>query len=616
MPKRIQLFIALFFHWSLVGLCLFVLCSCSTDKKPSILLLAIDDLSFQDANCSENNFEEQKSGFHILCQESIRFTHAFTASTLTVPNLTSVLTGLYPLQHQIRHNKDLSLKTNLKTVAEVALKSNYRTSLFSGGAPVFRKTGLQKGFEVFEDNITPSMTKIFRPFERNKDLFLNWLDEIGSSAFFSVIYAPDLIYTSTETKNYLGENRNYTYESQKDELGEQLFELFQKLKNEKRWDNTHIILFGLHGRTEPGRERQVSPLNLHSENIQISLFIKPAQKKRDLGLKWKMDMNVNLVDIGKTLLSFFGEAPSLDSLSDFQVIDLSKYILYSKKIDTLPRTLMIESGWSLKPAEDQIYYAFLHDSFLYFHKDKPQMYNTLTDHQEINPLSEEEKYRIYKSVFDFEKMTSKNRFKTWSSVNKNLYKKYSLGFLNWTQPESRVYLKNKLNQLLDANPDDIDLVHVIASLSLEMSDWANLKKLGRRYKNNVWVYVAEKNLNIPHVESINQPCFNLLQQMDWPYEQIKACNNDQFIQLLQWKQLGLFSDLSENTRHYFERLYVQIHVDQNIFLSYLGTAETWDLNHSISAEPTLFELAINLPEFKKFKQHLDKSLHQVLQKSE
>lgn len=138
--------------------------SCQQHDQKSVLILAADELTISDVLC--NSDENHRSGFQVICNESIRFTHAFTTSTLTLPALSSILTGMYPLEHGVRHNGSPGLSPDLELASELAFSKNFRTSFFSGGAPVLRKSGLNQGFEIFEDNIEPSFTFLYRPLKK------------------------------------------------------------------------------------------------------------------------------------------------------------------------------------------------------------------------------------------------------------------------------------------------------------------------------------------------------------------------------------------------------------------------------------------------------------------
>src|SRR5690606_10347070 len=123
-------------------------CQWQSETKPSILVIAVDSLSSDFITCFDET-ESLNSGFATLCSESVRFTHAFTTSTMSVAALSSVLTAQYPYETSVFNNGSNYLLNEFETIAEVAISKGYRTSLFSGGAPVFRKTGLGQGFEVF-----------------------------------------------------------------------------------------------------------------------------------------------------------------------------------------------------------------------------------------------------------------------------------------------------------------------------------------------------------------------------------------------------------------------------------------------------------------------------------
>ncbi|MGZ5280516.1 MAG: sulfatase-like hydrolase/transferase, partial [Pseudobdellovibrionaceae bacterium] len=283
-------------------------CRLASNSRPSAIVIAVDQLGVNQINCHEEDPDLTRSGIALLCQESVRFTHAYTTSLLSGPALTSVLTGQYPFQHGLRGNKKNFLSSNTVTLAEVAQRQQVATSFFSGGAPILRKLNLQQGFEVFDDHFAPSIKRLHRPFSKLQKLFENWLLDIQGRSFLSVFYVPDLAMIQTATQNDLGELRNLSYDSQLEEFDESLFHFIQNLKQRKIWDSTMIVLVGLNGPETDERTDELFNTNLYSERTQVALLIKPAQKPRDEGLNWSFDSNVNLADIGVTLLDLYGTA--------------------------------------------------------------------------------------------------------------------------------------------------------------------------------------------------------------------------------------------------------------------------------------------------------------------
>jgi hypothetical protein len=130
------------------------------------------------------------------------------------------------------------LRKKLTTRATILFYIRWRPS-------ILRKTGLQQGFELFEDSIHPKSDALHRPFEISTGIFQRRLTETKKHKFFSVIYIPDLLYSDFPTQNILGEVRSTGAESQIEEFKENLEGLFFFLKKEGLWDQTHVVLVWL-----------------------------------------------------------------------------------------------------------------------------------------------------------------------------------------------------------------------------------------------------------------------------------------------------------------------------------------------------------------------------------
>jgi arylsulfatase A-like enzyme len=265
-------------------LALFGACRLTTSSYPNVVVIAVDQLGVDQVNCAQES-HLQKSGIELLCQESVRFTHAFTTSPLSAPAIASVLTGQYPFQHKLRTNGKDFIPSQIITPAEWAQKAGVATAFFSGGPPILRKTNLHQGFEIFDDHLNPSMSRLFRPFAKTQSLFENWLKDLGRQSFLAVFYVPDLNFTDTQTQTEMGEVRNLTFDSQLEEFDASLFRFLQNLKQQKLWDSTEIILVGLNGVASKDRD-ELDNLNLYSDRTHIEPPMKPVRNSnRDHGMK-------------------------------------------------------------------------------------------------------------------------------------------------------------------------------------------------------------------------------------------------------------------------------------------------------------------------------------------
>jgi hypothetical protein len=239
------------------------------DTKPSILVIAIDSMPYDSILCNDTH---RDAGFQNVCDEMARFTHAFTPSILGQSAMASLLTGLYPFDHGVRHNGDDAIPAYIETVAEVAVKNHYRTSFFSGGVPIFRKSGIQQGFEVFDDNIGIDKDRYYRPVMENFSTFLKWAKE-SRDPFLSFIYLPDLQFPEFSTIDREGLARERSPVGQLSEIGESVDFLIREMKSKRIWNSTWVFVVGLNGVASESRKKELPGTNLFFENTRVTLCI-------------------------------------------------------------------------------------------------------------------------------------------------------------------------------------------------------------------------------------------------------------------------------------------------------------------------------------------------------
>ncbi len=583
--------------------------SCQANDRKSILLIAVDELSVADVNCNQEQGMGSRSGFHLLCKESIRFTHAYSPSTLSVPALSSVLTGLYPFQHKVRHNGGPGLAPEFDLSSELAVRSEYRTSFFSGGAPVFRKSGLNQGFELFDDNIVPNFNTFFRPLKKTSNQFLQWLKhDAGNSPFFSVLYAPDLAFTTTVTTTDLGETRNLSFESQVDEFDESLYQLFQQLKTQGRWDKTTVILVGLSGHNVEERSGELAATNLHSENTQVALLIKPAQnKKRDEAIYWKIDQNVSLVDLGRTLYDLLGETNLDEDDSDFPSHSLFSVLKSPVAHWPEDRPILVESGWALWRSAGPLKTAAIANHVLYINDEKPKLYNTLLDRFEVNPLPLLQE-SILPTTTKLQNLLRKNQLPSYIAPNSEWMTKMSLPFSRWMRPDQEALLLRDLKRLSNNQPRSVDLLNWTAQIALNQKDWETLRNLGTKNKISVWQYVGEKNLNIKGIPKTSDACIALLTLKELESSHFKECGDPLFLEMIDWLRADVRGLSKETQRKKFERSFKNYMLDQEIQRANIALGLTWDTSRDNTFAPSRVELALHLPELAKVRAQAYKAL--------
>ncbi len=576
-------------------------CQWQNETKSSVIVIAVDSLSTELVTCLDES-ETSNSGFAALCSESIRFTHAYTTSLLSAPALSSILTAQYPYETRLLNNGSNSLSNEIKTVAESALEKGYHTSFYSGGPPVFRRLGFAQGFEVFDDNTPVNLSEIYRPISQSLDLLSQWIEkDVKSKSFFSVIFASDLQFPNFSTKNNVGEQRATTLRGQTQEIDESLFDFINHLKKINKWDSTYLILVGLNGMSPPERANELPGTNLYNENTQVSLLIKPPTKKRDYGVKWKVDENVSLVDLGTTLLDIFNiKIPSRPD-RPAPAVSLQSIIAASNNVFGKSRPLLIESGWSSWRGLANTRYAFQIDQYLVLYDQEIKTFNTLVDRQQLVPIGQNESgvLKILDGIKDFIKVYN---LTSWTGLDPVVYRKYRLARQIWKESANESE-EEELRILADMQKSKNDIVFWASYLAVEKKDWKELLRLAKKFKDENWEYVAKTNLGQKTKLSVGS-CLNVL--LLSAEVKNKNCEEPYIQDFKAWLMDKNRTQLA--IRELFIRAYRRLLVDRKVLIANLLNGYTWDTVEIGILQPNFVDLFLALPENQKYKTQLSQEL--------
>lgn len=571
-------------------------CRWDNPSTPSVLIVAVESLGFASLPCrTSETADPSQMGSQILCEEAIRFTHAYTPSVMSQAALTSILTARYPMEHGVRHNGDQFLANRFETAAELAVHRHFATSFFSGGPPIWRKSGLNQGFEIFDDNVQVDWHESHRPVMETFKLFLNWLEiEAKGEPFFSVIYVPDLQFPRTPTMDESGNPRELSLESQITAVDSAVRYLIQQLKRDGRWDNTYFVLTGLNGTPIESAKNEIKSTSLHSGNTQVTLFVKPAHKKRDAGINWKIDNSVSLVDLGATLFDILGSGliahdTALPAISLKSVLDGADF---SANKD---RLILSESAWPDWHKFGDVRYALRSGQFLLFYDHPMQVFNTLTDPFEQNPLSDEDA-RVHEFRRQAIAFFHDRGIHQWSTLNSALLEKFELAGMLWGSNKASPSISNNIQKLAH----DLQSNGWIASYLISKKQWPQLLKLAQKIHNHSWEYVAQRNLGhrafwpADKCLSFVRMRYDLLQQLF-----AKECDDELLGFLLAWMSAP-DEPHRERARERFLREYYAFRMDTELArLNYLNGL-SWDMSDENPKEPARADLVLNLPENQKY----------------
>lgn len=139
-------------------------------KSPNVILIIIDAARQDHLSCY--GYHRQTSPFiDTLSKDSLFFKNAYASAPWTVPSHASLFTGLFPSEHKTQ-NDNLYLGKNIPTLPEILASNDYTTVGFSDNMYVGRATGLDRGFQHFDE-----VWERYR-FKSKLDLFLIGLKRI------------------------------------------------------------------------------------------------------------------------------------------------------------------------------------------------------------------------------------------------------------------------------------------------------------------------------------------------------------------------------------------------------------------------------------------------------
>ncbi len=178
---------------SILSLVLFAGCGAGGAREPrSIVLVTIDTLRAD--RLGSYGGKARTPTLDGLASAGARFENVFAQSPLTLPSHSSILTGTYPTFHGVRDNGRFRLPAEMETLAEILKRVGYETGAFVSGFPVDSRFGLDQGFDVYDDSLGRSRTRVSLAERRAEDVVAparSWIEGRGQGLYFAWVHLFD-----------------------------------------------------------------------------------------------------------------------------------------------------------------------------------------------------------------------------------------------------------------------------------------------------------------------------------------------------------------------------------------------------------------------------------------
>lgn len=238
-----------------------------------------------------------------LAQKGVRFENAYCQVPLTLPSHCSIMTGTYPVYHNVHNNGSYVLGPEQLTLAEVLKEKGLKTSAFVASFSVDSRFGLNKGFEVYDDDFQPGLP--FKPVnsERKAEqvfkVFAPWLDKNAGAQFFCWVHFFDPHLPYQPPSPYKEQFADNPYDGEIAYMDSYIGKIVEKLRDVHILDRTLIVLAGDHGEAFGEKVETGHGVFLYEGTMRVPLILY-AEDHLPQGKVVKG--RVRLIDIMPTIL--------------------------------------------------------------------------------------------------------------------------------------------------------------------------------------------------------------------------------------------------------------------------------------------------------------------------
>lgn len=310
--------------WYLVVLAgLFVLAATITDgcsrrsaTEPRTLVLIIIDTLRADRVGFMGHERARTPHLDALAARGASFRNAMTPVPVTLPAITSLLTGRLPFHHHVRDNDLYVLAEEEITLAERFYEQGWRTGAVVGSAVIGADVGLNQGFEVYDDEFSgpypvynPSLEVFAEEMARTRrradvvtDRALSLLDEFGDDPFFLLVHYFDVHSYYDPPTEYARLHKGRPYDGEISYVDNEIGRLLQRLRKDP---GILVVVVSDHGEGLGDHGEPEHGFLLYQSTLWVPV-VAAGPGVPEGGVRTDP---ISLVDLEPTLASIFGLDP-------------------------------------------------------------------------------------------------------------------------------------------------------------------------------------------------------------------------------------------------------------------------------------------------------------------
>ncbi len=362
-------------------------------RRPNVLLITLDTTRADRLGCYGYDLAETPY-LDALAKRGVLFERAYAPAPMTSPSHTSMLTGLWPPEHGVYTNGQVSLNSGIPTAAALLAQRGYTTAAFLAAFVLQAKFGLNQGFRVYDDDLSTAdrggdVLHRYRDGRYVVDSAIRWLTkqqpQSSAAPFFCWVHLYDPHDPYLAHPDEFGDRfQDRRYDGELAYTDRQVGRLLDALDKLGMTDRTVIVVVGDHGESLGEHGEETHGYMLHESTLRVPLIIADPRRKAS---GQRVASPVSLVDVFPTLLELGRVSPpeaakrrSLKPALDGE--SLPPQSCYSQTEEPY-----LQARWS--PLQ-----GLTTDRWRYVRTAKPELYDLRNDPRELHNLATEQPDRV------------------------------------------------------------------------------------------------------------------------------------------------------------------------------------------------------------------------------
>jgi len=318
-----------------------------------------------------------------LAASGVLFEKAFALQPATLPSHSTIFTGTHPAHHKVLDNGLFALPGEAETMAEVFQDEGVTTGAIISAFVLHRQYGLDQGFDFYDDRLTENKahTAMYDEMKASvvSDRAINFIEQNGDGRFFLWLHYFDPHAGYLPPAEFEG-RFEHPYDGEIAYVDRELGRVIGALEKRGLRAKTLIVVTADHGESLDEHGEHTHGMFLYNATQHVPLIM---SLEGTLPRNRRIEENVSLMDIMPTVLDIAG-IPVPEDVQGLSLADLIFSDGADHKRRPAPVIMETHSPWyqhGFSPS-----YAVIRDGYKYIKSPKPELYDLVSDPDELRNI--------------------------------------------------------------------------------------------------------------------------------------------------------------------------------------------------------------------------------------